>query len=92
MALLTFSHRFPWTSAVFDSRIYGAEHPVDQREVADGVQKGQVGTPLQQQDDGVQRRLGPEVGSQRNNEVVDAVGGKVGSQDDGLVLPAVLLG
>lgn len=72
--------------------INGAQHPVDKREVRNRVQKSDVWSSLEQQDDGIERRLLPEVRSQGNDEIVDAVGGVVRRQNHRLVLPVVLLG
>lgn len=72
--------------------INGAQHPVDKGEVGNGIQKSDFRSALEQQDDGIERRLLPEVRPQGNDEIVDAVGGVVCRQNHRLVLPVVLFG
>lgn len=72
--------------------VYGPKHPVNQWEIRHSVQKSYIRPPLQQQNDRIQRRLGPEVRPQRYNEIVDTIRSVVCGQDDGLILPLVVSG
>ena len=69
-----------------------AEHPVDIREVRDGVEECDVRLSFQQQDDWIELGFWPEMSSQWNDKVVDAGRGEIGSQNDHFVGPVVLFG
>lgn len=64
----------------------------NQWEVGERIEKGDIWSTLQQQNDGIQRGLGTEMSTQRYDEVIDTIRGIVRRKNDGLVLPLILLG